>query len=202
MAASLVEAINDCFHVELERDDDVMVMGEDVGRAAESSARPQDCSTGSAEPLRRHAAGRSRDHGHGRRALHGRLASCKCPVRRVLVSGARPADHARRAVPLADRRRYVVPARGADAVPAAACAPELHDDSPETYYVHTPGVKVAIPSTPADAKGCSPRRSAATTRWSCSSRSCTTARCAGGSGRRARRRLGSARVACEGTTCR
>jgi pyruvate/2-oxoglutarate/acetoin dehydrogenase E1 component len=32
-------------------------------------------------------------------------------------------------------------------------APELHDDSPESYYVHTPGVKVAIPSTPADAKG-------------------------------------------------
>jgi pyruvate/2-oxoglutarate/acetoin dehydrogenase E1 component len=32
-------------------------------------------------------------------------------------------------------------------------APELHDDSPEAYYVHTPGIKVAIPSTPADAKG-------------------------------------------------
>jgi pyruvate/2-oxoglutarate/acetoin dehydrogenase E1 component len=32
-------------------------------------------------------------------------------------------------------------------------APELHEDSPETYYVHTPGVKVAIPSSPADAKG-------------------------------------------------
>ena len=32
-------------------------------------------------------------------------------------------------------------------------APELHDDSPEAYYVHTPGVKVVIPSTPADAKG-------------------------------------------------
>src|SRR2546427_12228463 len=32
-------------------------------------------------------------------------------------------------------------------------APELHEDSPETYYVHPPGVKVAIPSTPADAKG-------------------------------------------------
>ena len=30
---TLVEAINDAFHVELERDDDVMVMGEDVGRA-------------------------------------------------------------------------------------------------------------------------------------------------------------------------
>jgi 2-oxoisovalerate dehydrogenase E1 component beta subunit len=32
-------------------------------------------------------------------------------------------------------------------------APELHEDSPEAYYVHTPGVKVAIPSTPGDAKG-------------------------------------------------
>src|SRR5262249_10593138 len=32
-------------------------------------------------------------------------------------------------------------------------APELHDDSPETYYVHTLGVKVGVRSTPADAKG-------------------------------------------------
>jgi pyruvate/2-oxoglutarate/acetoin dehydrogenase E1 component len=32
-------------------------------------------------------------------------------------------------------------------------APELHDDSPETFYVHAPGVKVVVPSTPADAKG-------------------------------------------------
>src|ERR1051326_525657 len=32
-------------------------------------------------------------------------------------------------------------------------APELHDDSPEAYYVHTPGVKVAIPAPPSDAKG-------------------------------------------------
>ena len=30
---SIVEAINDAFHVELARDGDVMVMGEDVGRA-------------------------------------------------------------------------------------------------------------------------------------------------------------------------
>src|SRR5436190_29213 len=66
----MVEAVNDALHVELERDDSVLVMGEDVGRSG---------------------------------------------------GGVR--------------------------------APELHDDSPETYYVHTPGVKVAIPSTPADAKG-------------------------------------------------
>ena len=32
-------------------------------------------------------------------------------------------------------------------------APELHEDSPEAYYAHAPGIKVAMPSTPADAKG-------------------------------------------------
>jgi pyruvate/2-oxoglutarate/acetoin dehydrogenase E1 component len=32
-------------------------------------------------------------------------------------------------------------------------APELHEDSPEAYYAHAPGIKLAIPSTPADAKG-------------------------------------------------
>jgi pyruvate dehydrogenase E1 component beta subunit len=32
-------------------------------------------------------------------------------------------------------------------------APELHEDSPEAYYAHTPGLKVVVPSTPADAKG-------------------------------------------------
>lgn len=32
-------------------------------------------------------------------------------------------------------------------------APELHLDSPETYYVHTPGLKVVVPSNPYDAKG-------------------------------------------------
>src|SRR5262249_16956096 len=32
-------------------------------------------------------------------------------------------------------------------------APELHSDSPEAIYVHTPGLKVVIPSHPHDAKG-------------------------------------------------
>ncbi len=31
--------------------------------------------------------------------------------------------------------------------------PELHSESPEAYYAHTPGLKVVIPSTPYDAKG-------------------------------------------------
>lgn len=32
-------------------------------------------------------------------------------------------------------------------------APELHSDSPEAIYAHTPGIKVVMPSTPYDAKG-------------------------------------------------
>jgi pyruvate dehydrogenase E1 component beta subunit len=32
-------------------------------------------------------------------------------------------------------------------------APELHSESPEAYFSHTPGLKVVIPSNPFDAKG-------------------------------------------------
>ncbi len=32
-------------------------------------------------------------------------------------------------------------------------APELHSDSPESIYAHTPGIKVVMPSSPYDAKG-------------------------------------------------
>jgi pyruvate dehydrogenase E1 component beta subunit len=32
-------------------------------------------------------------------------------------------------------------------------APELHSDSPEAIYTHSPGLKVVMPSTPHDAKG-------------------------------------------------
>jgi len=32
-------------------------------------------------------------------------------------------------------------------------APELHSESTEAFFVHTPGLKVVVPSTPAEAKG-------------------------------------------------
>ena len=45
---TLVEAVNDALHAELERDGNVMVLGEDVGRAGGVFRATAGCSTGSA----------------------------------------------------------------------------------------------------------------------------------------------------------
>ena len=57
--------------------------------------------------------------------------------------------------------RYRTRTRGAVTIPLTVRvpvgggihAPELHSDSPEAIYAHTPGLKVVMPSTPYDAKG-------------------------------------------------
>jgi pyruvate dehydrogenase E1 component beta subunit len=57
--------------------------------------------------------------------------------------------------------RYRSRTRGAVTVPMTVRvpvgggihAPELHSDSPEAIYAHTPGLKVVMPSSPYDAKG-------------------------------------------------
>lgn len=57
--------------------------------------------------------------------------------------------------------RYRTRTRGAVTIPLTVRvpvgggihAPELHSDSPESIYAHTPGLKVVMPSTPYDAKG-------------------------------------------------
>ena len=193
---TIVEAINDCFHVELERDPDVMVLGEDVGRAGgvfratvglRDRFGPNRCvDTPLAEAgILGSAVG-----------LAGRVASrLRDAVRRVQLPGARPAHQPRRPLPLAHRRPDGVPARRRMPYGGGVRAPELDD---ETYYVHTPGVKVAIPS-PADAKGLLAAAIRDPDPSSSSSRSCTTAP----SGARSRRvsrvvPLGRARLAREG----
>jgi pyruvate dehydrogenase E1 component beta subunit len=152
---TVLEAINDCFHVELDRDADVMVMGEDVGRAggvfrATAGLRdrfgPDRCFD---TPLAE--AG----------ILGGAVGLCMAGFKPVCemqydafsypcldqlithVGRYRWRSGGKLGFPLTVRMPYGGGVR----------APELHDDSPEAYYVHTPGVKVAIPSTPADAKG-------------------------------------------------
>jgi len=57
--------------------------------------------------------------------------------------------------------RYRTRSRGAITIPLTVRvpigggihAPELHSDSPEAIYAHTPGLKVVMPSSPYDAKG-------------------------------------------------
>ena len=114
----LVEAVNDALHVELARDDSVMVMGEDVGRAggvfrATAGLRERFGENRCVDtPLAEAGILGSRG-----RALHGGLAAgLRDAVRRVLVSVPRPADHARRPLPLAHGREDGVPDRRAHAV--------------------------------------------------------------------------------------
>ena len=152
---TLVEAVNDCLHVELERDEAVMVMGEDVGRAG---------------GVFRATAG-LRDRFGPDRCVDTPLAEAGILGTAVglCMAGWRPVcemQYDAFSYPCLDQLinhvgRYRWRTRGQMQFPitvrmpygGGVRAPELHDDSPEAYYAHTPGVKVAIPSTPADAKG-------------------------------------------------
>jgi pyruvate/2-oxoglutarate/acetoin dehydrogenase E1 component len=152
---TLVEAINDGFHVELERDESVLVMGEDVGRAG---------------GVFRATAG-LRDRFGPERCVDTPLAEAGILGSAVglCMAGLRPVcemQYDAFSYPCLDQLithvgRYRWRTGGKMEFPltvrmpygGGVRAPELHDDSPEAYYVHTPGVKVAIPSTPADAKG-------------------------------------------------
>jgi len=151
----LIEAVNDCFHVELERDENVMVMGEDVGRAG---------------GVFRATAG-LRDRFGPDRCVDTPLAEAGIlgTAMGLCMAGWRPVcemQYDAFSYPCLDQLithvgRYRWRTGGAMEFPVTirmpygggVKAPELHDDSPEAYYAHTPGVKVAIPSTPADAKG-------------------------------------------------
>jgi pyruvate dehydrogenase E1 component beta subunit len=151
----MVEALNDAFHVELERDESVLVLGEDVGRSG---------------GVFRATAGLRERFGPDR-CVDTPLAEAGILGTAVglCMAGWRPVTEMQYdafSYPCLDQLithvgRYRWRTGGAMEFPlvvrmpygGGVRAPELHDDSPETYYVHTPGVKVAIPSTPADAKG-------------------------------------------------
>jgi pyruvate/2-oxoglutarate/acetoin dehydrogenase E1 component len=152
---TLVEAINDALHAELERDDDVMVLGEDVGmnggvfRATDGLRQ-------------RFGADRCVDTPLAEAGLLGAAVG-------LCMAGWRPVcemQYDAFSYPCLDQLithvgRYRWRSGGKLGFPLTirmpyggrVRAPELHDDSPEAYYVHTPGIKVAIPSTPGDAKG-------------------------------------------------
>ncbi len=152
---TLLEAINDALHVELERDERVMLMGEDIGRAGgvfRATAGLRD----------RFGADRCVDTPLAEAGILGTAVG-------LCMAGWRPVcemQYDAFSYPCLDQLithvgRYRWRTGGKMTFPltirmpygGGVRAPELHDDSPETYYVHTPGVKVAVPATPADAKG-------------------------------------------------
>jgi pyruvate/2-oxoglutarate/acetoin dehydrogenase E1 component len=152
---TLVEAVNDALHTEMGRDESVMVMGEDVGRAG-------GVFRATAGLLERFGPDRCVDTPLAEAGILGTAVG-------LAMAGWRPVcemQYESFSYPCLDQLichvgRYHWRTNGAMVFPltirmptgGGVKAPELHEDSPETYYVHTPGVKVAIPATPADAKG-------------------------------------------------
>jgi pyruvate/2-oxoglutarate/acetoin dehydrogenase E1 component len=152
---TLVEAVNDCLHVELERDPDVLLLGEDVARSG-------GVFRATAGLLDRFGAERVVDTPLAEAGILGTAVG-------LCMAGWRPVcemQYDAFSYPCLDQLinhvgRYRWRTGGAMQFPitvrmpygGGVRAPELHDDSPEAYYAHTPGVKVAVPSTPADAKG-------------------------------------------------
>jgi pyruvate dehydrogenase E1 component beta subunit len=152
---TLVEAVNDALALEMERDETVMVIGEDVGRAGgvfRATAGLQE----------RFGAERCVDTPLAEAGILGTAIG-------LAMVGWRPVcemQYDAFSYPCLDQLichlgRYRWRSGGRMSFPVTIRmpygggirAPELHDDSPEAYYVHTPGIKVAIPSTPSDTKG-------------------------------------------------
>jgi pyruvate dehydrogenase E1 component beta subunit len=152
---TLVEAINEGLHHEMARDESILVMGEDVGRSG---------------GVFRVTAGLQERFGVDR-CVDTPLAEAGILGTAVglCMTGWRPVvemQYDAFSYPSLDQLithvgRYRWRSGGKMGMPltirmpygGGVRAPELHEDSPEAYYVHTPGIKVAVPSNPADAKG-------------------------------------------------
>lgn len=152
---TLVQAINLALIQEMERDDRIIILGEDVGlnggvfRVTEGL-------------YKRFGENRVVDTPLAESGIIGTSIG-------LAMAGLRP-------IPEIQFEGFLAPAydqicthaarmrsrtRGALTVPltirvpvgGAIHAPELHSDSPEAIYAHQPGIKVVMPSSPYDAKG-------------------------------------------------
>ncbi|MFO0833508.1 MAG: alpha-ketoacid dehydrogenase subunit beta [Phycisphaerales bacterium] len=152
---TLVDAINEALYQELERDPRVVLLGEDVGlnggvfRVTDGLQKVFGPDRVADTPLA--------ESGIMGTAIGLAMAGMR-PIPEIQFEGfLGPAydqlcNHA---------ARYRTRTRGAVTIPLTVRvpwgggihAPELHSDSPEAIYAHTPGLKVVCPSTPSDAKG-------------------------------------------------
>ncbi len=152
---NIVQAINDALKTEMRRDPTVLVMGEDVGvnggvfRVTENLYKEFGPDRSIDTPLS--------EAGIIGTAIGMALNGLK-PVAEIQFDGfLSPAfdqivSHAAR-IRWRSRGRFHVPLVIRAPYGGGIRGPELHSESPEAHYAHTPGLKVVIPSNPYDAKG-------------------------------------------------
>jgi len=152
---TLVQAINLALVQEMERDDRVIILGEDVGlnggvfRVTEGLHKRFGGDRVVDTPLA--------ESGIIGTSIGLAMAGLR-PVPEIQFDGfLGPAydqlcSHAAR-MRTRTRSAFTVPMTVRVPVGGGIHAPELHSDSPEVIYAHTPGLKVVMPSSPYDAKG-------------------------------------------------
>ena len=152
---NLVQAVNDALRSEMQLDDRLVVLGEDVGvdggvfRATEGLLKQFGPQRVLDTPLSEVGIVGS-SIGMAAYGLH--------PVAEVQFSGFLPpafdqiVSHAAR-IRWRSRGRYHLPLVVRAPYGGGIRSPEHHSESPEAFYAHVGGLKVVIPSTPADAKG-------------------------------------------------
>ena len=152
---TLVEAVAEGLHDEMARDESVVVLGEDVGRSG-GVFRATEGLYDAFGPDRVVDTPLSETGIAG--AAIGLAASGLRPVAEIQFMGFTYAALEQlftRAARLNARSRGQFPCRMVLRAPfgGGVRAPDLHGESMEAIFVHHPGFKVLVPSTPRDAKG-------------------------------------------------
>ena len=152
---TLVQAINLALIQEMERDDRIIILGEDVGRNGGVFRVTEGL-------YKRFGAERVVDTPLAESGIVGTsiglaMAGLR-PIPEIQFEGFLAPAHDQLCTHAARMRSRT---RGALTVPltlrvpigGGIHAPELHSDSPEAFYAHQPGIKVVMPASPYDAKG-------------------------------------------------
>ncbi|NHN45995.1 alpha-ketoacid dehydrogenase subunit beta [Halostella sp. JP-L12] len=152
---TLVQAVRDGLETEMERDDDVLVMGEDVGKNGGVFRATE----GLYDEFGEH---RVIDTPLAESGIVGTAIGMAAyglrPVPEIQFLGFiypgfdQIVSHAAR-LRTRSRGRYTCPMVIRAPYGGGIRAPEHHSESTEAFFVHQPGLKVAIPSTPYDTKG-------------------------------------------------
>ncbi len=152
---NLVQAINQALHHEMERNPDLVLLGEDIGRDGGVFRVTEGLIERFGE--RRVVDTPLSESGIVGTAI-GMAAYGLTPVVEIQFMGFVYAameqliSHAAR-LRSRTRGRYTCPMVVRTPYGGGIHAPEHHSESTEAFFVHTPGLKVVVPSTPAEAKG-------------------------------------------------